>query len=325
MWRIKLGLLALLAMSHTAGAANSDVVRIAVLKFGTVSWLLDVIKHHQLDKEEGIELQITPLAGTLAAKVALQAEAADIIVSDWLWVSRQRRSGADYVFQPYSTAVGAVLVPKDSRIRSVADLKNAKIGVAGGPLDKSWLILTAYAQKHFGLDLREQTSQIYGAPPLLTQKAIQGELDAVLNFWHYCARLEAIGFRRVIEVQDAAKGLGAHADVPMIGYVFSSAWAEKNKRQISAFLRATDRANQILKMSDKEWQRLRPIMSAEDDQAWRVLRDRFREGILSNDQKKEDRDMGLLFGVLAKLGGEKLVGSGTELAPGTFWTHAPTQ
>lgn len=323
MWLVRLVLFVLLVVPQPALASTNGLVRIAVLKFGTVSWVLDVIKHHRLDKKEGIDLQITLLAGTQATKVALQAGAADIIVSDWLWVSRQRRSGADFVFRPYSTAVGAVMVREDSPIKSLADLKGAKIGVAGGPLDKSWLFLAAYARKHYSFNLREETNQIFGAPPLLTQKAIQGELDAVLNYWHYCARLEAAGFRRVIEVQDAAKGLGVKSKIPMIGYVFSSAWAGKNKKHIAAFLRATDKANEILKTSNEEWQRLRQLMRAKDDRAWRVLRDRFREGIPSMQQQGNDRDIRVLFGILAKLGGKKLVGSGTELAPGTFWAAIP--
>ncbi|GBF26676.1 hypothetical protein MnTg02_01717 [bacterium MnTg02] len=315
----KMVMLFLLIVSQSITAHADSTVRIAVLKYGTVSWVLDVIKRHGFDKQEGIHLEITPLAGTLATKVALQAGAADIIVSDWLWVSRQRRSGTDYVFRAYSTAVGAVMVPKDSPIKSLADLKGAKIGVAGGPLDKSWLLLTAFAQKHVGLDLRKETDQVFGAPPLLAQKARQGELDAVLNFWHYCARLEAAGFRRVKGVQDAAKGLGIVSEIPMIGYVFSRSWANKNPKLISAFLRATDKANELLKKSDQEWQRLRPLMRVKDDRTWQVLRDRFRQGIPRKDAPETERDIGILFKILAELGGKKLVGVGKELAPGTFW------
>jgi len=36
----------------------------------------------------------------------------DIIVSDWLWVSRERGLGAKLTFYPYSSALGAVMVPE---------------------------------------------------------------------------------------------------------------------------------------------------------------------------------------------------------------------
>lgn len=62
-----------------------------VLKFGTVSWELDTIKHHGLDAAEGIDLQVVELASNQATQVALQGGAVDMIVSDWLWVSGSAR------------------------------------------------------------------------------------------------------------------------------------------------------------------------------------------------------------------------------------------
>src|SRR5438876_3373027 len=38
--------------------ADAGTIRIAVLKFGTVDWELNVIRAHGLDKSEGIDLQI---------------------------------------------------------------------------------------------------------------------------------------------------------------------------------------------------------------------------------------------------------------------------
>ncbi|MGI9385455.1 MAG: ABC transporter substrate-binding protein, partial [Methyloligellaceae bacterium] len=198
-----------LAAVPLSAAQAAKTVRVAVLKFGTVSWVIDVIKHHGLDRKHGLSLDVTPLASTQATKVALQAGSTDIIVSDWLWVSRQRRTGADFALAPYSTALGAIMVPGASPIRRLADLKGRTIGVAGGPLDKSWLLLTAFARRSAGIDLIAETHQVFGAPPLLAEKARQGELDAVLNYWHYCARLEAGGFRRLVDVHAAMAGLGA--------------------------------------------------------------------------------------------------------------------
>ena len=69
-------------------------VRLGVLKFGTVSWVLDTIQRNGLDKAEGIELDVMPLASTDATAVGLQGGSADIIATDWLWVSRERSGGA---------------------------------------------------------------------------------------------------------------------------------------------------------------------------------------------------------------------------------------
>ena len=87
-------------------AADRPAVRVGVLKFGTVNWELDTIKTHKLDEAEGIDLQIVDLASNQATQVALQGGAVDMIVTDWLWVSRQRADGADFTFAPYSTSAG---------------------------------------------------------------------------------------------------------------------------------------------------------------------------------------------------------------------------
>src|SRR5947208_389745 len=181
-----------------AGPATAGTVRIAVLKFGTVDWELNVIKAHGLDKAEGIDLQIVEAANTPATTVALEAGAADIIVTDWLWVSRQRAEGAGFTFIPYSTSVGALLVPANSTITSLDGLKGKKLGIAGGPVDKSWLLIRALAQERHGLNLDGAVDKVFAAPPLLNEEALSGRLDAVITFWNFGAQLKAKGFRDLL-------------------------------------------------------------------------------------------------------------------------------
>lgn len=174
-------ILAAMPSGHSLALAAGKV-RLGALKFGTVSWELDTIKHHGFDAENGIDLDVAYFAGEDATNVAMLAGGVDIIVTDWLWVSRQRSSGDDVAFVPYSSAVGAIMVKDASPIRTPADLVDRKIGVAGGPLDKSWLLLQALFRRDYGIDLPARNEIVFGAPPLISEKAMQGELDAVLNF-----------------------------------------------------------------------------------------------------------------------------------------------
>jgi NitT/TauT family transport system substrate-binding protein len=294
-------------------------VRIGVLKFGTVSWELDTVKHHQFDAANGIELDVVSFAGEDASNVALLAGDVDVIVTDWLWVSRMRSEGSDLTLAPYSTAVGAIMVKADSPIHTIADLKGKKIGVAGGPLDKSWLLIQALAKRDHGVDLPAENDIVFGAPPLLSEKAMQGELDAVLNFWHFCARLEANGFRRLVGANDAAKALGASGPVSALGYVFHDKWAAENPDAVAGLVKASAQAKDLLAKSDEEWLRLSPIVRAEGKEL-KTLRDRYREGIPRRPIAEEEADAAKLYRVLASIGGQKLVGSATEMAPGTYWT-----
>ena len=140
---IKRMLLAALAVAASVCLASSaeagDPLRIAVQKTGTASWEIEVIKARGLDKAANLDIETIELASTDAAKVALMGGAADMVAEDWLWAARERALGDKLLFTPYSTTLGAVMAPKDSPIHTVADLAGRSIGVAGGPLDKSWL------------------------------------------------------------------------------------------------------------------------------------------------------------------------------------------
>ncbi len=303
-----------------AAAENIGALRLGVLGFGTVNWELNVIETNGLDEERSFELFVEGFAGGQATKVALQGGAVDGIVSDWLWVSRQRAEGENYVFIPYSHTVGALMTPPDSGVASLEDLAGKKIGVAGGPLDKSWLLIQAVAKERHGMDLASEVEAVFGAPPLLNEKVQTGELDAVLNFWHFCARLEAQGYNRLLGINDAMRELGVGSDVPQLGYVFPEDFANENPELIEAFSDASRAAKGLLQ-TDEEWERIREMTKAKDDATLNALKTRFQEGIPLSWGEIERADAGALYELLAELGGEELVGSSTTLMPGTFWPN----
>src|SRR5262245_16332304 len=205
---------AISALAATAATA-ADRIRLAVQRTGTLAWELDVIRTHGLDRKHDLAIEAIELASTEAGKIALKGGSADLMLSDWLWVARERSLGDKVVFHPSSSTLGAVMVPGQSPVRELADLKARKLAIAGGPLDKSWLLLQALARRS-GIDLRRQATIVYGAPPLLTEKALQGETDATLTFWNFCAELEAKGFRRAVGVDEVMKGLGAKGPIAIV-------------------------------------------------------------------------------------------------------------
>jgi NitT/TauT family transport system substrate-binding protein len=302
-------------------AQAADVLRIAVQKNGTFGWELAVIKDHGLDTKAGLNLQITELGSTDTGKIAIMGGSADIILSDWLWVSRERSLGGKLKFYPYSSTVGAVMVPAKSPIKSLADLKGKKLAVAGGPLDKSWLLLQALAERS-SLDLASQATIVYGAPPLLWQKALQGESDATLNFWNYCVDLELHGFRRLIGIDDVEKDLGASGRVAMIGYVFDETFAQQHRDELRRFLAITRQAQDILANSDADWQKLAARIGTSDPKALALYRKRYIEGIKVRPIADEEADARKLYLILARIGGPTLVGPASELDSGTFYKEA---
>lgn len=310
---------ALAPLARPVRAATGPTIRIGTLRFGTVSWEADVIRTHGLDSAEGFTLEPVQLAAAQAAQVALQSGSVDMVVSDWLFVARQRASLGDWSFVPFSNAVGALIAPPDSPVREVADLAGRRLGVAGSPLDKSWLILRAYAARRFGLDLRSATSPSFGPPPMLAEQMGQGRLDALLTFWPQAAKAEAAGARRIISVEEAASYLGLPPGVPYIGYVFSEAWAGRSRDAIAGFIRAVRAARGILASSDAEWLRLHPLTGAVDEAELIRLRDWYRQGIPVHWGEAEREGAASLFHLMAEIGGPELVGPLTQIPPGSFW------
>ncbi len=312
---------AVLAIAPAPAVATAGKLKVAVIKFGTVSWEMDVIGHHGLAEAQKLDLEVLALANTNASKVALQAGEADVIVTDWIWVSRQRAEGADYTFVPYSTALGSLMVPGDSPIKELADLKGRRLGIAGGPLDKSWLLLRGYGLEKLGTDLDGEVEKVFAAAPLLNEQIQAGRLDAVINYWPFAARLQARGYRPLLGVNEVAESFGLVSLVPLLGYVFRESQGEAQRDDIMAFVNATREAKRIMSISDAEWERLRPLMRAKDDATFVALRAGFRHGIPFHWRAEQREEAAKLFAILAQYGGEKLVGSSAELAPGTFWPH----
>ena len=88
---------AVFAVGASAPSRAAETIRLAVQKTGTFSWELAVIRAHGLDGKANLAIEVSELASPEAGKIALRGGGADVIVSDWLWVSRERGLGAKQI------------------------------------------------------------------------------------------------------------------------------------------------------------------------------------------------------------------------------------
>ena len=317
-------LLAAMAVVISAASAHADdmphKLTLALQGTGTVKWELAAMKALGIDKKHNLALTVNDVTDSAAGQIALQAGQADLVVTDFVWVSLQRHQGNMFTMVPHSLAVGGLMVDPSAGIRSIADLKGKTLAVSGSPADKTYVILAAYYNKKTGGNLTTEVSAKFGAPPLVNQLFTGGQAQASLNLWNWNARAKLAGKTELVSVAEMLGALGVTETPPLLGWVFSDATATRKATDLTAFLDASFETKQALIADDSVWDQIRPVMNVGDNSAlFKQLRDDYRAGIVrkySHDEIKPATDA---FALLAKFGGTDIVGDATDIAEGTFW------
>lgn len=311
-------LISILLLSIISLQAQENL-RIGVLAFGTVNWELDVLKHHNLDKKYGFDLDVVELASKNAQLVSLQSKDVNMIVNDWIWVNTQKAKGKNFSFYPYSKATGTLLVNENSNINTLLDLKGKHLGIAGGVYDKTWLLFRAYSKSKYDIDLKDIVNPLFASAPILYKKMQDDSLQAAINFWHFNAKLESKNIKALIEISEILKELDIQKDVSFVGWTFDTKFANENKDLINAFLKASKESKEILKNSDEEWNRIKEQMSVKNDKEFEALKNGYKKGIIEEFDENSIGDLQKVFKILLKEGGEKFVEDSTSLDNSIFW------
>lgn len=311
-------LISILLLSIISLQAQENL-RIGVLAFGTVNWELDVLKHHNLDKKYGFNLDVVELASKNAQLVSLQSKDVNMIVNDWIWVNAQKTKGKNFSFYPYSKATGTLLVNENSNINTLLDLKGKHLGIAGGVYDKTWLLFRAYSKSKYDIDLKDIVNPLFASAPILYKKMQDDSLQAAINFWHFNAKLESKNIKALIEISEILKELDIQKDVSFVGWTFDTKFANENKDLINAFLKASKESKEILKNSDEEWNRIKEQMSVKNDKEFEALKNGYKKGIIEEFDENSIGDLQKVFKILLKEGGEKFVEDSTSLDNSIFW------
>jgi NitT/TauT family transport system substrate-binding protein len=307
-------------MALSAFSPAAKKIELGLQAGGTASWEIAAMEEAGIAEHHGIEIEVREVANSGAGQVALQAREVNVILSDFVWTSIQRHEGADFTFVPHSLAVGGLMVMPGSPVQSVADLEGTSIAVAGGPVDKSWVALQAFYAAQTGGTLADLVEVEFGAPPLVNELLLSGQVDASLNFWHFNARATVDGAVELISVADMLKELGVERTPPLLGWVFSERWARSHDEEIARFLAASYETKELLLEDDAIWDTIRPVMGEDlTDEAFIALRDSYRRGIVTTYDQADIDAAAQSFAVMAQYGGVELVGEITEIAEGTFW------
>ncbi len=309
---------ALAALGGRVGAQAGARVALALQEGGTASWEIAAMQAAGLDAAHGVTLDLRAVADSKGGQVALQAGAVDVMLSDFVWVSSQRNRGADVTFVPHGLVVGGLMADPAGPVRGVADLPGHVLAVAGGPADKSFIILQAYFNATTGKVLTGLITAEFGPPPLVNELLLGGQAQAALNFWHFNVRARLAGMGQVMGVAEMLAALGVSRQPPLLGWVFRDTGPVAAVR---AFLDASFATKALLLADDAIWDQIRPGMRAAetDDALFIALRDAYRAGIVTSYGAADVQAATETYAILAQYGGSDVIGDKPDLAPGTFW------
>ncbi len=276
-------LLLLFVLISPADGGDGDpeglpVLSISVLQFGTAHWELGHILNWELDHENGYQLELKLVANLPASRLAVTSGSVNGAVADLLWAQSRFQAGTPYLYVPFSSQIGDIVVAENSGIESVADLVGKRIGVAGGPDSKGWILLLKVAAR-LGINLAESADVQFAAPPLLSQALKRGQVDAIVTYWHFAARLKGEGgWRSAFGMADLLTAMDLDRNLPMLGYVFPADWAENHGPLMDRFAASLRQAKVDLANEESHWQKLRPLMRSPATGVFHALRKGFVAG-----------------------------------------------
>ena len=224
-----------------------------------------------------------------------------------------RAHGFRLEVQPYADTAATHLAVQGG----AADLAVADMIWLARPLDKSWLILRAYARAQHGMDLEAETQQVFGAPPLIYKSALRADYAGAINYWHFLARMKAEGMRELISVGTAAEALGLDPATPLLGYYMREGMLAEHPVLAQAFYETSRAAKDVLGRSEAAWEALRPLIAPQSEAQFAQLREGWLAGVPPRGPV-DPAGAQTMFALMHELGGRDLVGDAARLPPGLF-------
>ncbi|WP_043636753.1 ABC transporter substrate-binding protein [Nonomuraea candida] len=200
-------------------------------------------------KEEGLTVEPVTITGGAAALPQIQSGALDIsqtnYVSTFLAVSQGKK--IKLVADMYQAAPNTfnIMVPKDSSIRTVEDLKGKTILVNN--LNNIATLAVTTQLKVAGLT--EKDVKFVEKPfPDMGNAILSGQADAGwITEPFITANQSQHGFRKLVDTMT-----GQTADLPIAGWMATEEWASKYPKTLAAFQRAIAKAQQLASSDRKE-------------------------------------------------------------------------
>jgi NitT/TauT family transport system substrate-binding protein len=284
---------------------------------GSPRYMLYTIKKFGFDHDHGFHLDVQLVSdelegGVETVEAKLQDGDADLIDIDYISTARERAEGAPIVaFHPYGRTVGGLVVPEDSPIEGLEDLRDRRLGVVRR-LDKNWILTRAACREFHDFDPDEEATPVeVGSKVGLTEMLRDGEVDGIFQFWPIVPEIAETGpYREAFPVSDLVQRLsGTDRKLPISTFLTSEEYFEDNSQAIRGFKRAYGEAVEQLTSDDEIWETIgEELMYENDSEVIRAVRDGWRDMVVADWNEETIEGMDQLFDHLLDVAGAEAIG-----------------
>ena len=232
--------------SFAAPAPGAEIrkIKLGILSSGAQDFVHDVMERQKLLQKYDLPYERVQSLNPPALHIMIAEKSVDIGYGGLTAMARARAEGkgALVIFGIFSP-VNAVIVPKNSPVKSLADLRGKRVGNFGGPGAATTSMFMAIAKRWHGLDLLRDLELITAPGPALAGLLDRGDLAAALVGTVESLRFPLTGKYRVImdlsgEWEKRAGRAPAHVTITT-NEEFAKVHPDILKRYLRAYLDAT--------------------------------------------------------------------------------------
>lgn len=277
-----------LSWASPADAAEAKKVTLGILSTGSQDFVHVVMEQHKLLQKHNLPYERVASLNPPALHLMIAEKKVDIGYGGLTAMARARAEGKGMlvIFGIFSP-VNVVLVPKDSPVKSLAELKGKRVGNFGGPGSATTSIFMTIAKRWHGLDLQRETELITAPGPALIGLLDRGDLAAALVGTTESLRFPLTGKYRIIldlsgEWEKRAGRAPAHVTIAT-NEDFAKAHPDVLKRYLRAYLDAV----KYIRSHPEVWESYAKQIKLTEPGAAAALRDNMGPRIMDKWDKEQ--------------------------------------
>ena len=309
MRRLVAGLIGLLLMFAVipASAQAPRKFKLVIIP-GVQEFMINTMTREQLFKKHNLDPQIQKLLSPAAIHPLIAEGKVDIGFGGFTIMAIARSQGRPVVvFSVLTSPTNFVLVPKDSPVKGLADLKGKKVGLFGGPGATTSAVFFIIAKRWHGVDLAKDAQLVTAPSPALVGLLDKKELDAALVGTNESLQLFLTGKYRII--LDLAEEWERRAGRPPahVSMDTTEAFAKANPEIIRDFIRAYREAVRLTRERADLWEEYGKSLGITSREGIALLRERVGPRILDVWDKRQMETQNQFLEFMIDVLGEKFL------------------